>query len=305
MRSAWHEGANDMTMKRGLSAGALFLGVLSAGGAAQATTFLFTGTVQTFDVTTTGVYDITAYGAQGGGGFPMVGAGGLGAEIGGDVTLTAGSILSFLIGGSGAPGGPPGRIFGVGGGGGTFVVLNGTAPTLLAVAGGGGGGNFSSPGGSGLALASGDGGGLGGTGGDDHAGGGGGVGGSGETGEDVGSAALGGAGFNDGIALGGPSELSGGDGGGGGNFGGGGGGGYCGGDGGDLGGGGGGCSFLDSIVTEDVSLAGENINDGFVTISAGLTVPEPSTWAMMLLGFAGLSVVGFRAQRKTAAAAIN
>jgi hypothetical protein len=246
-----------MTIKRGLSAGALFLGVLSAGGAAQATTFLFTGTVQTFDVTTTGVYDITAYGAQGGGGgFRMMGAGGLGAEIGGDVTLTAGSILSFLIGGSGAPGGPPGRIFGVagGGGGGTFVVLNGTAPTLLVVAGGGGGGNFSSPGGSGLALASGDGGGLGGAGGDDHAGGGGG---------------------------------------------------YCGGDGGNFGGGGGGCSFLDSIVTEDVSLAGENINDGFVTISAGSTAPEPSTWAMMLLGFGGLSVVGFRAQRKTAAAAIN
>jgi probable HAF family extracellular repeat protein len=31
------------------------------------------------------------------------------------------------------------------------------------------------------------------------------------------------------------------------------------------------------------------------------TVPEPSTWVMMLLGFAGLGVVGYRASRKSAA----
>ncbi len=30
-------------------------------------------------------------------------------------------------------------------------------------------------------------------------------------------------------------------------------------------------------------------------------VPEPSTWAMMLLGFAGLSFVGFRRSRKATA----
>jgi hypothetical protein len=33
------------------------------------------------------------------------------------------------------------------------------------------------------------------------------------------------------------------------------------------------------------------------------TVPEPSTWAMLLLGFAGLGFAGYRAQRKTAALA--
>jgi hypothetical protein len=33
------------------------------------------------------------------------------------------------------------------------------------------------------------------------------------------------------------------------------------------------------------------------------TVPEPSTWAMMLLGFAGLSFAGYRASRRDAAAA--
>jgi hypothetical protein len=32
----------------------------------------------------------------------------------------------------------------------------------------------------------------------------------------------------------------------------------------------------------------------------GGTVPEPSTWAMMLLGFAGLGFSGYRASRKSA-----
>jgi PEP-CTERM motif len=35
----------------------------------------------------------------------------------------------------------------------------------------------------------------------------------------------------------------------------------------------------------------------------GTVVPEPSTWAMMLLGFAGLAFVGYRASRRTGAAA--
>jgi hypothetical protein len=35
----------------------------------------------------------------------------------------------------------------------------------------------------------------------------------------------------------------------------------------------------------------------------GLVVPEPSTWAMMLVGFAGLGYAGWRAQRKTTTAA--
>ena len=33
------------------------------------------------------------------------------------------------------------------------------------------------------------------------------------------------------------------------------------------------------------------------------TVPEPSTWAMMLLGFAGLGFAGYRKSRKAAALA--
>jgi hypothetical protein len=35
----------------------------------------------------------------------------------------------------------------------------------------------------------------------------------------------------------------------------------------------------------------------------GITVPEPSTWAMMLVGFAGLAYAGYRASRKSASAA--
>jgi PEP-CTERM motif-containing protein len=34
------------------------------------------------------------------------------------------------------------------------------------------------------------------------------------------------------------------------------------------------------------------------TIKVGAPVPEPSTWAMMLLGFAGLGVVGYRQTRR-------
>jgi hypothetical protein len=33
------------------------------------------------------------------------------------------------------------------------------------------------------------------------------------------------------------------------------------------------------------------------------SAPEPSTWAMMMIGFAGLRYVGYRASRRPAAAA--
>jgi hypothetical protein len=34
-----------------------------------------------------------------------------------------------------------------------------------------------------------------------------------------------------------------------------------------------------------------------------LTAPEPSTWAMMVVGFAGLGFAGYRKSRKVAAVA--
>jgi hypothetical protein len=33
---------------------------------------------------------------------------------------------------------------------------------------------------------------------------------------------------------------------------------------------------------------------------AGTAVPEPSSWAMMLVGFAGLGFAGYRASRRSA-----
>lgn len=70
---------------------------------AFATTINYTGAEQTFTVTTTGEYQIVAYGAQGGAaGLNYYGATpGLGAEIGGNFELTAGEYLTFM---SEAPG---------------------------------------------------------------------------------------------------------------------------------------------------------------------------------------------------------
>ncbi len=49
---------------------------------------------------------------------------------------------------------------------------------------------------------------------------------------------------------------------------------------------------------------GTGANQNF-TIDIGVTpaVPEPSTWAMMLIGFAGLGYAGYRTSRKSAALA--
>jgi PEP-CTERM motif len=46
------------------------------------------------------------------------------------------------------------------------------------------------------------------------------------------------------------------------------------------------------------------INPEDLALSVTVTqVPEPSTWAMVLAGFAGLGALAYRASRKTAAAA--
>jgi hypothetical protein len=41
-----------------------------------------------------------------------------------------------------------------------------------------------------------------------------------------------------------------------------------------------------------------SVNTG---VGAATAVPEPPTWAMMLLGFAGLGFAGYRASRRAAA----
>ena len=115
-------GREIMNTKHAVAAAGLALALLS--GAAHATTFDYTGGFQSFVAPTAGTYDITSYGAQGGGVYGTTALGGLGAEIGGDFTLTKGETLTVLVGGMGGYGGqgngvgqdPEG-----GGGGGSFV----------------------------------------------------------------------------------------------------------------------------------------------------------------------------------------
>jgi hypothetical protein len=81
-------------------------------------------------------------------------------------------------------------------------------------------------------------------------------------------------------------------------------------------------TFLGSVNLTDFSdFAGNGSNDFVFAISAGAnetidasgtvtetiftSIPEPSTWAMMLLGFAGLGYAGYRASRRTAAAGLR
>ena len=64
--------------------GTSLLAILVCTANAAATPFLFTGSIQEFTVPTTGTYDITAAGAQGGPGDRT--SGGLGATVSGDVT---------------------------------------------------------------------------------------------------------------------------------------------------------------------------------------------------------------------------
>lgn len=286
------------------------------GGAAQAgTVFSYSGAETTFTAPEAGVYEIVAFGAQGGteGQSAGAGVGGLGAEIGGDLMLTKGETLTILVGGIGVS--RTDQAWG-GGGGGSFVA-NGSTPLVVAGAGGGGvAGDSPSQGGAGLAGSSGGGsnGGAGGGGGggfttaDGGAGGGGGF--VGDGGGDAG-----GKSFLDGGA-GGPGlgafgqETAGGFGGGGGAGGtggrglqqaAGGGGGYSGGGAGVSGGGGGG-SYIDAGATNTFAFGGVQSGDGEVDITLlQAAVPEPATWAMMLLGFGGLGAILRRRALRAAA----
>jgi hypothetical protein len=296
--------------KRILLAGASMLALLAGAAGASAETFDFTGAVQHFTVVTSGLYDIQADGAQGGGSFRT--SGGAGAEVGGEVFLTAGETLNIIAGGQGASG-TFGEGYG-GGGGGFSGVFAAMGP--LVMAGGGGGGSYGSQNGSGgTYLGVGRNGnnppqgGAGGVGGN---GGGGGVGsGEGGGGGGTGLATNGGnGGGTHGAGQGGDGYTGGsykapggfGGGGGGGPFGGGGGGGYSGGGGGSSGsggGGGGGGSFIAPAFTNTFGLDGANAGNGFVTIDPVTpAVPEASTWAMMLAGFAGLGYAGWRKARQ-------
>ncbi len=258
---------------------------LQASDSNSTTSFQYTGSIATWTVPLTASYEITAYGAKGGGAY-----GGNGAVIGGSFLLDSGVTLNLLVGGQGATahGGDVS-----GGGGGTFVVAPTNTPLL--VAGGGGGSGYdilnvsynlfgynasttTSGNGAGSSGGTNGAGGLGGGSRDNRGGGGGG--------------GLFGSGMSGNEAAGGQSYLSGGSGGGSGgsgaggfggggqaNDGGGGGGGYSGGGGGEYeyvdrydetyGAGGGGGSFI-AVSASNVTMSVPSTAaraDGLVTIS--------------------------------------
>jgi PEP-CTERM motif-containing protein len=138
-------------------AGVALTSVIVSAAGAKATTidFNYTGSIVSFTAPVTGVYDIDAFGAQGGINAGIGGARspGLGAEASGEFNLTAGQTLSILVGGRGGNG--SGIDGGGGGGGGSFVAIANTpavgagclpvtsfvtCPDTLLVAAGGGGG---------------------------------------------------------------------------------------------------------------------------------------------------------------------
>jgi len=97
------------------------------------------GAITPYTIAVSGEYDIQVDGAQGGAGFR--GTGGLGAAVGGDVYLAAGTKLELVVGSEGAGKGQNSSIDAGGGGGGSYVFETNTELTPLAIAGGGGGGN--------------------------------------------------------------------------------------------------------------------------------------------------------------------
>ncbi len=251
-------------MKRNLRkriwlSGASLLAILLGLGDANAVVFGGPEGVQ-YIIPSTGYYDFTVAGAQGGGG---IYGGGFGAVVGGELFLDAGASLDVVVGGVGGSG----ENYGSGGGGGSFVFDG----ELLFAAGGGGGANFlfaarASPG-------------------------------IGYGGRPDGPASY--EGFSWGASGSFPNGGSGGccyefglpapaggyGGGGGGsyNFGGGGGGAP-----GAPGSTGGGYSYVTDTARDPFGITGGNLGvNGYVSINL-VAIPELSTWAMAVAGFAGL-----------------
>ena len=244
--------------------------------------YAYTGTIQKLTEYISGVFSITGYGGQGGGGF-LNAQGGKGAEVSGNFNLQAGETLEIIVGGAGA--------FSRGGGGGASIVLAdvdaqgnltpGTYSQVLLVAAGGGGANTGIGGGNGSA-ATGAAGGAGGA--AANPGGGGGGAGLKNNGGTAGNASVytGGSGGRD-VAIGSTGGTAGfqggrggfGGGGGGGFYGGGGGGGYTGGGGGGgngrYGAGGGGTSFDAGTAVAARTISGQNAGNGKVVVTCFAT----------------------------------
>jgi hypothetical protein len=297
-----------MNYRHFVAASALGLAMAVSASAHALTTFSYSGVIIQWVAPTTGLYAISAIGAQGGHGSDTTAVGGRGAEIQGDLSLDAGTILFIAVGGEGDSGHYNG-----GGGGGSFVVSQADAPLIIA-GGGGGARQFAAHNGFDANVGQS---GLTGSGSNYNGAGGGiatnqlGLGGGapeitwGSAGggfytngaSDPAGYGTGGSSWFNGLAggvfLNSCTDGNGGFGGGGagaGCAGGGGGGGYSGGDGGLDGGGGG--SYLSGLATNGNLQAGVGYGDGEVTIDLLTSgVPEPATWAMMVCGFGGLGAL--------------
>jgi hypothetical protein len=57
-----------------------------------------------------------------------------------------------------------------------------------------------------------------------------------------------------------------------------------------------------NVVGFYVNAAGATIGFESTPLSSTLTIPEPSTWAMMLLGFMGLGYAGYRRGKRNSPA---
>jgi hypothetical protein len=91
--------------KRILLAGASMLALMAGATGASAEMFDFSGHEVIFTATTSGLYDITVKGAQGGGATGVEAfSGGKGAVVGGEIFLTVGEMLGVIVGGQGASG---------------------------------------------------------------------------------------------------------------------------------------------------------------------------------------------------------
>jgi uncharacterized membrane protein len=61
---------------------------------------------------------------------------------------------------------------------------------------------------------------------------------------------------------------------------------------------------LTASVAYNINNAGQVVGNSYIAVPASPSVPEPSTWAMMLLGFAGLGYAGYRRARAGRAALV-